>query len=134
MILLWNNEYTLSELKLFMIYSGKSLMTLLFFFWLSKIVDQAVYYSRQLYVYSFSICQGTSNNSLSKDNVFIYSWKENDKPKRTNEISTALYHRLYSIKTGPNVEIVRLMAKGCGGQNKNSVLIPVTMVIYQCSC
>lgn len=48
---------------------------------LPKIPDQATYYSRQLYVYNFTMVQGSPKCKLAKHNVFSYTWSELDRPK-----------------------------------------------------
>lgn len=42
---------------------------------LPKIPDQSVYYSRQLYLYNFTIVRGSSHNNLCKDNVYLYTFR-----------------------------------------------------------
>jgi hypothetical protein len=87
-----------------------------------KIPDQDAYYLRQMYIYNFTVCQGNSHEKLSKDKVFSYIWLENEFKKGSNQIASAVYHRLKSTDlTG--IRIVKLVSDGCGGQNKNSMLI-----------
>lgn len=94
---------------------------------LPKIPDQAAYYSRQFYLYNFGIVEGSSKSSLTTKNVFLYIWTENQYVKGSNQIASAVYHRLcHSDLSGK--QIVRLVADGCGGQNKNTILM--TMVSY----
>lgn len=90
---------------------------------LPKVPDQTAYYSRQLYLYNFTIVQGTSQSKLTTKNVFSYYWTENEFGKGSNEISSAVFDRLNKIEFGPTVTVVRLMADGCSGQNKNTTLI-----------
>ncbi|KAJ8910639.1 hypothetical protein NQ315_012507 [Exocentrus adspersus] len=90
---------------------------------LPKVPDQTAYYSRQLYLYNFTIVQGTSQSKLTKQNVFSYHWTENEFGKGSNEISSAVFDRLNKIEFNPTVTTVRLMADGCSGQNKNTTLI-----------
>lgn len=40
---------------------------------LPKVADQIPYYSRQLYIYNFTIEMGTSTNKFQKENVRIYT-------------------------------------------------------------
>lgn len=89
---------------------------------LPKVADQAAYRSRQLYQNNFGIVEGSSKSSLTKDNVFLYEWTENIRPKGANEIASALYHRL-NISNYNGCFKVRLFADGCGGQNKNSIVV-----------
>lgn len=89
---------------------------------LPKVADQAAYRSRQLYQNNFGIVEGSSKSSLTKDNVFLYEWTENIRPKGSNEIASAVYHRLNNTDFNRDSK-VRLFADGCGGQNKNSIVI-----------
>lgn len=87
-----------------------------------KLPDQANYYSRQSYVYNFTVCEGCSKTSQNQQNTFIYTWSECDFKRGSNEIASALHHRL----TNTNWECItslELYADGAAGQNKNSVLI-----------
>lgn len=93
-----------------------------------KLFDQAAYFSRQISFYNFGVVQGTSKSTLTKENVFLYVWGENDRPKGSNEISSAVYHRLCNLTIPENVDCIRLFADGCGGQNKNTILM--TMCSY----
>lgn len=89
---------------------------------LPKIPDQATYYSRQLYTYNFTVVQGSSKSKLSKNNVFTYCWTENMYSKGSNEIGSALYHRLCNTNFS-GIDTIRLVADGCGGQNKNYIIV-----------
>lgn len=89
-----------------------------------KLFDQAAYFSRQISFYNFGVVEGTSKSALAKENVFLYVWGENDRPKGSNEIASAVYHRLCNL----NIDCIRLFADGCGGQNKNTILM--TMCSY----
>lgn len=89
---------------------------------LPKVADQTAYYSRQLYIYNFTIVQGNSHSSLTKDNVFSYIWTEDMASKGANEISSCLYHCLNQIDL-VGKKWIRLVADGCGGQNKNTILV-----------
>lgn len=61
-----------------------------------KIPDQAAYYSRQMYLYNFTICQGASTDNQGKDKTVAYVWLENKYPKGSNQVASAVYHRLIS--------------------------------------
>lgn len=89
---------------------------------LPKIPDQSCYYSRQLYLYNFTIVNGCSKDKLDKNNTFCYTWTEDEHKKGSNEIASALYHRLVNTDF-QNKTVVRLIADGCGGQNKNLTVI-----------
>ncbi|CAH2101311.1 unnamed protein product [Euphydryas editha] len=90
---------------------------------LPKIPDQSTYYSRQLYFYNFTIVEGNSKSALTKENVFSYCWTEDEFAKDANLIVSSVYHRLCNTDFPPECNQVRLMADGCTGQNKNSMLI-----------
>lgn len=89
---------------------------------LPKVPDQRAYFSRQWSFYNFTIVEGNSHASLDQSNVHIYCWNETDRPKSSNEIASAVFHRL-SNSNLDNVDTIRLVADGCGGQNKNSTIM-----------
>lgn len=95
---------------------------------LPKLPDQAAYFSRQISLYNFGMVQGSSKSPLTRDNVFLYVWGEFDRPKGSNEIASAVYHRLCRTDVATDIDCIRLIADGCGGQNKNSIM--VTMCMY----
>lgn len=88
---------------------------------LSKVADQIAYYSRQLYNYNFTIVIGTSTNKFPKENVRIYTWTENVHAKSSNEIVSAVFDLVTDRFDGKKK--IRMMADGCGSQNKNSTMI-----------
>ena len=90
---------------------------------LPKLPDQTAYFSRQFYLYNFTMCQGTSKSPQTKHNTFIYSWSELDGLKGSNEIVSCVYDRLRNTQFPDNIKTIRLFADGCGGQNKNQVMI-----------
>nr|XP_022907523.1 uncharacterized protein LOC111419015 [Onthophagus taurus] len=87
-----------------------------------KIPDQIAYFSRQLYIYNFTIVRGSSKSHMNPENVFIYTWMEHEYKKSSNEISSAVFHCLSQVDLSPYSNI-RLCADGCGGQNRNSTMI-----------
>lgn len=89
---------------------------------LPKIPDQSCYYSRQLYLYNFAVTVGCSKDKLDKSNTFCYTWTEDEHKKGSNEIASAIYHRLLNTNFQEK-KVVRLVADGCGGQNKNLTVI-----------
>lgn len=89
---------------------------------LPKIPDQAAYYARQLYLFNFTICEGSSQSPQNKSNTFSYIWYENEYPKGCNQIASALHHRLCNSNLD-GVSSVRLFSDGCGGQNKNKGML-----------
>lgn len=90
---------------------------------LPKVPDQSAYYSRQLYKYNFTIVVGHSKCPQTKENTFIYHWDETQYAKGSNEISSAVYDCLCRLEIPESIKTVRIMADGCGGQNKNITLI-----------
>lgn len=86
---------------------------------LPRVQDQSAYYSRQIYKYNLTIVVGHSKSKLTKDNVFVYHWEENQCNKSPNEICSAVYDRLCNLHIPQNVKVLRLASDGCGGQNKN---------------
>lgn len=94
---------------------------------LPKVPDQSAYYSRQIYIYNFTIVVGTSKQQFLKENVHIYTWTENIHSKSSNEVASAVFDLLKKIDlTG--MKKVRMLADGCTSQNKNSILL--AMIAY----
>lgn len=89
---------------------------------LPKVPDQSCYYSRQLYLFNFTIVEGTSKAPLNKNNVFANVWTENTYSKYSNTIASAVYNHLNKTDL-TNITTVRLISDVCGGQNKNSTII-----------
>lgn len=89
---------------------------------LPKIPDQAAYYKRQLYLYNFTICEGHSGSIQNRNNSFSYVWTEDEYAKASNQIVSAVHHRLQSSELN-GVTIVKLFSDGCGGQNKNTAMV-----------
>ncbi|KAJ4435199.1 hypothetical protein ANN_23775 [Periplaneta americana] len=56
-----------------------------------------------------------------KDKIFAYVWFENEYRKGSNQIASALHHRLMSTDL-THYQLIKLVAGGCGGQNKNETL------------
>lgn len=89
-----------------------------------KVPDQITYYSRQLYIYNFTIVVGHSKSQLNSENVFAYTWTEDLLPKASNEIASAVFHCLCTVvEKHEKVTSIRLVADGCSGQNKNSSVL-----------
>lgn len=89
---------------------------------LPKLPDQSSYYLRQLYYYNFTLSEGLSTDKQTKENTFCYIWLENEFAKGSCEITSAIYHRLCNTNL-ENCNAIKLVADGCGGQNKNSIVI-----------
>lgn len=90
---------------------------------LPKVPDQSAYYSRQYNFYNFTIVLGSSKAKLTKDNIFSYTWNETTHRKGSNEIISAVHHFLLNIMVGEEVKVLRVVADGCSGQNKNTGMI-----------
>lgn len=90
---------------------------------LPRVPDQAAYYSRQLYKYNLTIIIGHLKFEYTKDNIFIYHWDEMEHAKESNEIASAIYRSLSNLVIPTSIKTVRLVADGCGAQNKNSTMI-----------
>ncbi|CAH4034882.1 unnamed protein product [Pieris brassicae] len=89
---------------------------------LPKTPDQITYYPRQLYLYNCTVVEGSSKAPMTRENVFAYCWTEDEYAKGANEITSVLWHRLGNTDfTG--IRTVRLIADGCPGQNKNSIML-----------
>lgn len=97
---------------------------------LPKVPDQSAYYSRQLYIYNFTAVIGSSTSKLTKENVFIFTWTEDERPKGSNEIASAIFYLLTSVDLH-GIDTIRLMADGCGGQNKNSTFIGMCLKWFE---
>lgn len=89
---------------------------------LPKIPDQATYYSKQIYLYNFTVVKGHSKATLSPGNVTSYLWLENQFQKGSNEIASCIYDTLLNLDLD-GYHTLRLVCDGCGGQNKNTILL-----------
>lgn len=89
---------------------------------LPKLPDQSTYYSRQVYIYNFTVVKGHSKGKLDPQTVTSYCWTENQYAKGSNEIASCIYNTLQTTNLEQYTKI-RLMSDGCGGQNKNSTLV-----------
>lgn len=91
---------------------------------LPKVPDQSAYYSRQLYIYNFAIVKGSSKGPLNPQTVKICCWTETERPKGSNEIASCVFNCLLENQEDMvDVDTVRLVADGCAGQNKNSIMV-----------
>lgn len=93
---------------------------------LPKLPDSSAYFSSQINFYNFCIVTGSSNAKLTKDNVHCYTWNETKRSKGSNEIASAVYHRLSNVDLN-EITKIKLVADGCGGQNKNTNIICMLM-------
>lgn len=90
---------------------------------LPKLPDQKAYFSQQYNLYNFTIVTGSSTAKLNPQNVTAFLWTDQDLPKNSNLISSALFHFLTHHTFDTETTKVRLFADGCGGQNKNSIVM-----------
>lgn len=93
---------------------------------LPRVPDQAAYYSRQLYLYNFTVCEGHSKAKQTKDTITCYTWTENQRSKGSNEISSMLHAKITSLNL-LDVTVLKLYCDGCPGQNKNITIIGMLM-------
>ncbi|CAH2104487.1 unnamed protein product [Euphydryas editha] len=89
---------------------------------LPKTPDESAYYSRQVNLLNFTIVQASLKSKLEPSNVFAYCWLENSFPKASNQIASALYHRLQNTELD-GIKTVRLIADGCAGENKKTTVL-----------
>ena len=76
-----------------------------------------------MYVYNMAVCKGPSGDALSKDNVSIYTWNENEFKKNSSVCVSVVYNELCKLQLNEGISTVRLAADACGGQNKNTALL-----------
>lgn len=89
---------------------------------LPKVPDQQAYYSRQIYMFNFTVVRGTSKSKLNPNTVTCFCWTENEYDKGSNEIASCIHHVLNSSNF-TDIHTIKLMCDGCAGQNKNTTLI-----------
>ncbi|GBP24236.1 hypothetical protein EVAR_80089_1 [Eumeta japonica] len=90
---------------------------------LPKVPDQSAYYSRQYNFYNFTIVVGSSKAKLTKDNIFSYVWNETSHNKGNNAIISAVHHFLTNLEFKEEIKVLRIVADGCSGQNKNTGML-----------
>ncbi|XP_057671231.1 uncharacterized protein LOC130902959 [Diorhabda carinulata] len=98
---------------------------------LPKVPDQSAYFSRQLYLFNFTVCAGSSKSEQNKETVTIYPWLENEYYRNANQIASTVFYQLNTTAFETNITNVQLFADGCPGQNKNMVLIGMLMYWLQ---
>ena len=89
---------------------------------LPKVPDSAAYYSRQLYMYNFTIVTNFTKKDTHATTNDLYCWTEDQGAKGSNEIALAVYHRWTSLDL-THIDKIHLVSDGCGRQNKNSTVI-----------
>lgn len=60
---------------------------------------------------------------LTKENLFAYTWNETTHNKGSNEIISAVHHFLTNLDIKEEINVLRIVADGCSGQNKNSSMV-----------
>lgn len=83
---------------------------------LPKTPIQESFYLRQISFYSLCI------TDIDTQHPYFYVWTENMAKRGSTEISSALLSHLDYLDLN-EIEVLRLFADGCGGQNKNSHVI-----------
>ncbi|KAJ4425551.1 hypothetical protein ANN_27746, partial [Periplaneta americana] len=73
--------------------------------------------------FNFTIVQQSSHGQLNSSTVNSHMWNETKYPKSSNEIAAAVYFTLNSTEIPTNVNTNRILADGCGGQNRNTTRI-----------
>lgn len=82
--------------------------------------ESAIFYRRRLSVFNFTIY------NLGNRNCFCYLWNEIISKRGSNEISTCVANYLHQLDN-QGIEEVRLFADGCGGQNKNTIVLAMLL-------
>lgn len=99
---------------------------------LPKIPNQSCYISMQVNLYNFTLVAGHSKAKLNLETVKSFIWTESDRQRSLNEIVSAVFYSLQNFNFGEEVEVVRLVVDGCGGQNKNSKIVGMAQYWLQC--
>lgn len=66
--------------------------------------------------------EGNSKSPLA-GNVTFFHWTQDLRPKGSNKICSGVFYKLNSLALSDNIKIIRLVADGCGGQNKNTAMV-----------
>lgn len=77
----------------------------------------------QVNLYNLTVVSGHSKSKLTPENVKSFIWTEKDRQRSSNEIVSAVFYSLQNFNFDEEVQQVRLVCDGCGGQNKNSSMI-----------
>ncbi|XP_074035227.1 uncharacterized protein [Leptinotarsa decemlineata] len=77
-----------------------------------------IFYLRKLAVYNFTVYD------LVTQDVDCYLWDETQGKRGSNEISTIIFDY---VMAHPNITAVRMMSDGCGGQQKNSIVMAMCL-------
>lgn len=90
---------------------------------LPRLPDQSAYFSQQINYHNFTVVCGSSKTRLTPTNVFSYVWTEIQSPKDSNAIASAVRDVLVNFNFENSVTKINLFADGCGGQNKNIIMM-----------
>ncbi|XP_050302158.1 uncharacterized protein LOC126740258 [Anthonomus grandis grandis] len=90
---------------------------------LPRLPDQSAYFSQQINYHNFTVVCGSSQTQLRVTNVFSYLWTEIQSPKHSNAITSAVRDVLINFNFENSVTKINLFADGCGGQNKNTIMM-----------
>lgn len=90
---------------------------------LPKTPISEAFYSRQISLYNFCI------TDVATRNPFFYTWTENLAGRGSSEVSSALLDFLFKIVDNTGKKELRLFCDGCGGQNKNNIVLHSLMYL-----
>jgi hypothetical protein len=90
---------------------------------LPKLRVGEVFYARQIWVYNLTFV--LMEKIQDKSNTFVYTWTENQSPRGSNEITSALHHFLANLEkkyenSAERSLTLKLFSDACSGQNKNT--------------
>jgi len=97
---------------------------------LPRVTCQEAFYSRQLSLYNFGLCDQNLMSMKNSNCYYCYTWTEYEAARGANEIASAVNHYLKTniessklFTEDNNIDTVRLVSDGCGGQNKNNIVV-----------
>lgn len=82
-----------------------------------------IFYMRKLAVYNLTVY------NLGNQKVLCYVWDETQGKRGANEIATCIFEYISNQKD--DVESIRMMSDGCGGQQKNSIFATMCLRLVQ---
>ncbi|KAJ8867909.1 hypothetical protein PR048_031717 [Dryococelus australis] len=72
--------------------------------------------------YNLEVCESLATDRQSTYSTFCYIWLQNEYAKGSCQISSAVYHRLCNSDLTV-IHALGLVTDGCGGQNKNRMMV-----------